>query len=509
MTTTAAPAPPRRRTLLPWLMAAAVLVTAAARVVYLVSPVMQFNADEATTGIMVRRILAGHGYAFYAGQEYGGALEQYLEAAVYAVTRLPQNPLTLRLPLVALSCVTCVLVYRVGRDVLGDVRRALVAAALYAVGPWFNVIGTVTSFGFYAAGQVLGMVALWCALRADRGRWWLLGLGLAAGLGTWTAATALYLLIPILVWLLPVLARDLRQWATLAGGFGLGALPLLGSLLVHPALPLPEDPAESSTVLERLGHLVGPMLRQYVGVTYSHTEGGLWVPLQVLAVAGLVAAYLVAVVRRRGLVDFLRGRLDRRRPGDLLLAVPPVVVVLYAASNATWYTGTPRYLIGTFPLLAIGLAALVPSRPWPVPAALVAAAAALSVAFFPTIQNRDTSAQYAALRQVAAQLAAEGEDRVWAGYWTATPLQYAAGDRITVATASGVRRFPDAQAAVERAPRFVYVGSDLDGTAAAFRAALDRRHVPYRARTFAFLTVFDRLSPSAGRRALDLEGASR
>ena len=473
MTTTSAAAPPRRRTLLPWLVAAAVLVTAAARVAYLVSPVMQFNADEATTGIMVRRILAGHGYVFYAGQEYGGALEQYLEAAVYAVTRLPQNPLTLRLPLVALCCLTCVLVYRVGRDVLGDPARALVAAVLYAVGPWFNVIGTVTSLGFYAAGQAAGMVALCCALRADRGRRWLVGTGLAAGLGTWTAATALYLLVPVLVWLLPVLGRDLRRWAALAAGFLLGVLPLLGSLIVHPALPVPENPAESSTVLDRLGHLFGPVLRQYVGVTYSHTEGGLWVPLQVLVVVGLVAAYLVAVVRRRGLVDFLRGRVDRRRPADLLLAVPPVVALLYVASNATWYTGTPRYLVSTFPLLAIGLAALVPIRPWPVPAAVVAAAAALSLAFFPTIHTRDTSAQYAALRQVAAQLAADGEDRVWAGYWTATPLQYAAGDRLTVATAGGIRRFPDAQAAVERAPRFVYVGSDLDG---------HRRLLPHRAR---------------------------
>jgi len=208
------------------------------------------------------------------------------------------------------------------------------------------------------------------------------------------------------------------------------------------------------------------------------------------------------VVRRRGLVDLLRGRVDRRRPGDLLLAVPPVVAVLYAASNATWYTGTPRYLVGTFPLLAIGLAALVPARPWPVPAAVVAATAALSLAFFPTIQYRGTSAQYATLRQVAAQLAADGESRVWAGYWTATPLQYAAGDRITVATAQGVHRFPDAQDAVERAPGFVYVGSGLDGTAAAFRAALDRARVPYRARTFDFVVVFDQLPAAAGRRAL-------
>ena len=43
------------------------------------------------------------------GQDYGGALEQYLEAAVYAVTRLPQNPLTLRLPLVALCCLAWIL----------------------------------------------------------------------------------------------------------------------------------------------------------------------------------------------------------------------------------------------------------------------------------------------------------------------------------------------------------------------------------------------------------------
>ena len=113
-------APVRRRSLVPALVALAVLVTAAARLAYLLSPVMQFNADEATTGIMVRRILHGHGYVFYAGQDYGGALEQYLEAAVYAVFRLPQNELTLRLPLVALSLLTCGLVYLVGRDMLGD-----------------------------------------------------------------------------------------------------------------------------------------------------------------------------------------------------------------------------------------------------------------------------------------------------------------------------------------------------------------------------------------------------
>jgi 4-amino-4-deoxy-L-arabinose transferase-like glycosyltransferase len=495
-------APVRRRSVVPVLLLAAVLAAGAARLAYLLSPVMQFNADEATTGIMVRRILDGQGYVYYAGQDYGGALEQYLEAAVYAVFRLPQNELTLRLPLVALCMATCALVYLVGRDVFGSPGRALAAAGLYAVSPWFNVIGTVTSLGFYAAGQTLSVAALWCALRAGRGTRWLFLTGLLAGLGVWTAVTALYLLIPVFLWLVPVLGRDLRRWAVAAGGAVLGALPLLGSLAVHRVLPVPPNPAEPSSIAERIGNLFGPVLRQYVGVTYSHDEGGLWLPLQILVVAGLLGAYVLALVRRRGLVDYLRGRVEDRRPADLLLAVPPVVVVLWAASDATWYTGTPRYLIGTFPLLAIGLAALLPSPRWAVP--LLAACAALSYAFFPSVHEGDTAGRDATMREVTGMLAAEHHTDVYAGYWTAMPLQYVAGDRLVVATAVGVERFPDARAAVDRAPTQVYVGSDYDGTAAVFRAALDRGHVPYRARRFRFLTVFDELRGPADPKSLGL-----
>ncbi|HEY6746811.1 MAG TPA: glycosyltransferase family 39 protein [Mycobacteriales bacterium] len=500
-------APVRRRLLLPALVA---LLAAATRLAYLLGPAMQFTADEATTGIMVRRILDGHGYVYYAGQDYGGALEQYVEAAVYAVLRLPQNELTLRLPLVALSMITCALVFRVAGDVFDDPVRPLVAAALYAVSPWFNVIGTVTSLGFYAVGQTLSIAVLWCALRAGRGRWWLFGTGLCAGLGLWTAATALYVLIPVFVWLVPMLGRDRRRWATVAAGFGLGALPLLGSLVRHRTLPLPPDPARPTGVLERVGNLFGPILRQYTGVTYAHGEGGLWLPVQVAVVAGLVVAYLVALARRRGLADLVRGRVERRRPADLLLAVPPVVLVLWAASDATWYTGTPRYLVGTFPLLAIGLAALVPTRvPVPgrvpvVPVVAVAACAALSFGFFPRIAASHTRQDQAVLRQVSTVLQAERHTDVYAGYWTATPLQYVAGDRLAVATAIGVRRFPDAQAAVERSPAPVWVGSDHDGTTAVIRAALDRAGVPYRARRFGFLTVFDQVPATADPDTLDL-----
>lgn len=477
------------------LAALAVVLCAAARLAYLLSPVAQFNADEATTGIMVREMLAGRRfYVFYAGQDYGGALEQYLEAGTYALFRLPQNELTLRLPLVVLCMVTCALVYKIGLEVLGSPARAVLAALLYAVSPWFNVMGTVTSLGFVAAGQALGTAALWFGLRAARDRRWLAPAGLAAGLAVWTALTSLYVLVPLFVWLLPVVRRDARRWAELAGGFVLGALPLLGWLAVHRTLPVPGTPAQASSLLDRLRNLADPVARQYVGVAHGSGEGGLWLPLQVAIVLGLAAAYGLALARRSWLVPFLRGRGE---PVDVLLAVPPAVAVLYVASDSTWYVGTPRYLVGTYPLLAIGLAALVPlGLRWAVP--VLAAGVALCLAYFPSLEAAPrTTARDAVLRDVTDLLVAEGATSVYAGYWTAMPLQYVAGDRLAVATFGGVRRFPDAQATVDADPEPVYVGSDHDGSGTVIRRALDERGLTYRTRRVKFLVVFDQLPPRA------------
>jgi hypothetical protein len=414
---------------------------------------------------------------------------------------MPQTAWTLRLPLVALSALGCVLVQLVAERVLGDRARAALATVLFAVGPWFNVVGSVTALGFHVAAQTLSAAVLLGALRAgdaERPLRVLAGTGLCAGLALWTAPVTLYVLVPAAVWLLPVLGRDARRWAAAAGGAALGALPLLGWLARHRELPVPPAPAEESTVPQRLGNLVEPVLREYVGVAYPHGEGGLWWPLQAAVVVLLAGAYGVAVARRSGLRDLLR--VDRRRPGDLLLAVPPVVVVLYAVSNTTWYTGTPRYLLVTYPLLAVGLAALVP--PWSrragrVAAALLVATSALltlgflrdQVATQPDTRNRD-----AVLGRLTDHLERTGETRVWAGYWTAMPLQYVAGDRLAVGVFAGVVRFPDTQAAVAAAPEVVYVGSDHDGTAGRIEAALRARGVSFRATRVGMFTVYDRLS---------------
>ena len=483
-------------------LAPLVAVCGLVRIWYLSGPAAQFNADEATTGLMVREILRGRHFTFYAGQDYGGTLEQYLQAASYLLVPMPSTAWTLRLSLVALSMATCALVYLLADRVLDSPPRAALAALLYAVSPWFNVIGSVTSLGFYVAGQTLCAAVLYGALRAGDGRRtrrWLLGTGLCAGLGVWTSLTALFVLVPVAVWLLPVLGRDVRRWSAVATGFAVGAFPLLAWLVRHRGLPVPPEPAEASSVVDRLGNLAEPVFRQYVGVAYAHGEGGLWLPVQIGIAVLLVAAYAVAVVRRSGLRDFLLLRVSRRRPGDLLLAVPPVVAVLYTASDSTWYTGTPRYLLVTYPLLAVGLAALAPLRSparRAVTALVVALSAVLSFGFFrdlatsqPSIRNRD-----AVLRQVTDRLVAERETRVYAGYWTAMPLQYVAGDRLEVAVWGGVVRLPAVQAAVAATPAPVYVGSDHDGTGDRIRAALTERRITFRGTRVGFLTVYDRLS---------------
>jgi hypothetical protein len=482
------------------------VVCGLARVLYLASSKVQFNADEASTGITVRRILHGHQYVFYAGQDYGGTLEQYLQAGTYFILRLPQNPLTLRLPLVALCVATCGLVYLVGLRVLPTPAHAIVAAFLFAVSPWFNVIGGVTSLGFYAAGAFTAVAVVYCALRIVDGSsnqiFWAAGLGFIAGLALWTDVATVYVLVPVAVWIVPAVRHSLRNLGALVGGFVIGALPLLGWFAVHHRLPVPPAPVQNSTIWQRLANLFGPVLREFIGVTYAHADGGLPLALQVILLVALLALYLFALwQRRRGLRRLVTGRMDGRAPADLLLAVPVVVVVAYAASNSTWYTGTPRYLMIVYPLFAIGLARLIPrlERRAVVAAgvALALVSAALSWGFFrnlgPTATNPALAQRDAVMRQVAARLEAQNERYVYADYWTAMPLQYIAGDRLDVAVCLGSKRFPDVQAAVAAQPSPVYVSSPLDGTDDPIGTALRSHHITFRQTQIGFVTIYDHI----------------
>jgi len=72
---------------------------------------------------MAERIADGHGYVFFAGQEYMGAAAQYLQALT--LTLWPSSPAALRLPDLLLADAAVPLVYAAGRRLLGSRGREL------------------------------------------------------------------------------------------------------------------------------------------------------------------------------------------------------------------------------------------------------------------------------------------------------------------------------------------------------------------------------------------------
>jgi 4-amino-4-deoxy-L-arabinose transferase-like glycosyltransferase len=498
----------------PWMLPlAAVLLTIATRTIYLVSNRALFSADEATTGIMVRQILGGHFYTYFAGQHYGGTIEQYLEAFWYIVLRLPVNPLTLRLPLVLISALTCYVTYLTAKRIVGN-PRAIIAALLFAVVPWFNIVGTTTSLGFYVAAQFLAIFSIYLALRITDGdstqlRWGI-AFGLCCGLALWTSITTIYLVLPAIVWVAPVAMRKFRLSVSAFAALLLGSAPLWVSTLINHTYPVPQSPINPIGVLQRLGNLFGPIAREYLGLTYAHARGGLAYWLQVLVEVCLIGLFLRASWRHRsGILRVLTLKTEGRDPINLLFLVPVVVVVSYVSSASTWYVGQPRYIMTTYPTFFIAIAYLCPTQLSKVArfvaCTVVAGCVALSLGYFvtttasPTLQQRD-----ATLSRVISVLVADHEHDVYAGYWTAMPLEYLATNRVQVAVCIGAIRFPAIQHSVATHGPPVYIGSSLDGSNGVITRALKSHHLRFRARRIGFVTIYDHLSQGATPRRIGL-----
>jgi hypothetical protein len=467
--------------------AAAIVACAAVRLWYLTTPQATLDGDEATTGVMVRHILDGHLYTYLAGQHYNGAIEQYLQAAMLLL--LPDNAFTLRLTQVGIACVVCWLIYIVGVRMLATRWQAALATALFATGPFFNIWKGVRSHGAYGTGQILGLVAMYAALRlrnvrrgrevdrtepegpeASAGRVWFAVFGLVTGLALWASWSAGYLILPALVYAFPALWRRKRATASaglpaLVAGYG----PALGWAIAHGTLPLLGGPQPERTPWERLASLGSPVLREFVGVGYRYGQPGWPIVLQYAVLAMLGIGYAVAVVRRL--------RSGKSAPTDMLLLTPPTVALLYAASPYTWWTGEPRYLFAAYPALALGIAALVPRLPGrsldtqfrrsglarrSVAVAVVAAWAVTSATFLARHYDDGPRDLPGCLTAATAWLRGHGVTHVYSDYWTGMPLQFYAGDRLLVGPVGGGRtKFPEGRNIVDADPDPVYVAGHV------------------------------------------------
>ncbi|WP_217914367.1 hypothetical protein [Miltoncostaea marina] len=494
-----------------------VLLAAGMRLAFMLSPAGRFDGDEAVTGIMAQRILGGELYAFFAGQTYMGAFEQYLQAAVLAVA--PDTHTALRVVPFVIATATAAAVVVLGRRVTGSTALALLAGALFALGPYYNVVKGVRSHGAYASAALavvlVAVLALAVDPRARRSRWTAAALGIACGFALWESTLTAYVLIPAVLWGLGSARGALRRLLPPAlAGAVVGAAPLIVHRAIHgPFAASGRPPQPHSEPGARLENLLRPVLDQFLG---ARELGGVtpvtgWIPPALVSALALAALGAAAWSRRRGLRDLVLLRRGERRPVDLLIAAALVCPPIYILSDYTWFTGEPRYIFTLYPVLAVLLAAAVGAVR---PRALAAAVACLLVALvgglsaaqlaeaidadgYPPIQAGGVVRTEHA-DEVADALEAERVTAVYADYWVAYPLQYAAGDRLAV-SAFADQRFPELEAAVaaSREPP-AYVAPEGDG-AAAIAASLRDTGTRFRTRRVEgyvlFLDLSERRTP--------------
>jgi hypothetical protein len=499
-----APAAPDRRPAL--VVAVAALTGLVIRAGFLLTPAGGLDADEAVTGVMARRMARGDDiFIFFPGQTYNSSVEQFPQALLFALG-LPANPFILRIPQLLMSVAACVLMYVVGRRILPSVWHAVLAAGMFAVGPYFLIWKGARSFGSYDAGLLISLTTILLALRfaeQERRRARLLhafGVGLGAGLTYYVSPSGYYLVIPAALWLFASARRELSMLAATAAGAVTGMLPVIYWTVSTNHFPTPDPGTLPTTAAERFGNLFDEIGRQFIGVAYLYGVPGWPVTLGRITLWALTGAALVALAFRwRGILALLTARESDRQPFDMILLAVPITIAAYVASKYSWFITEPRYLFTAYPILIFGLARVVPTR---APLRYVTAAAVLLFVAGPSLTLLVSRADDVAgerdddLAHVVDVLDEEGSEFVYASYWTAMPLEFVADDRLVVATTALPERLPEERRAVDRAEDTVWVASRgvNNDDVTPMREALDEEDIDYRERTFGDIVVFDRFS---------------
>jgi hypothetical protein len=489
----------------------ALAACAALRLVVMLSPIGRLDADEAVTGVMAQRILDGDLPVFYAAQNDLGTVEQYVQAAVLAVA--PDTATSLRVVQLALAVLACGLVYLLGTRVTGSRWGGALAAALFAVGPYYSLLKGTRSHGAYAIAAVLVVVAALLALRVDprsrRAPAVAAAFGLCCGLAIWQSSLTAYVVIPAALWALASARGHLRALLPMGvGGALIGAAPLIAHRLANGVfVGSGRPPQPPSTYAQRMDNLVQPVSEMFLGVKEvgGVTPVAAWAPPAWVLLLALGALGIAVWLRRRGLWALVTLRRDGRRPIDLVLASFLVAPLLYGLSDFTWFAAEPRYLFTLYPMLAVALAALAmsaPRRAAPVAGvALVGLALALSAIQidraidhdgYPPLQDGGVS-YTEDLPAVADALAREGITTAYSSYWLAYPLVYAAEGDLAV-TPYNDPRFPEIDAEVAASPEPPAYVTPLGEAEAQVRRGLEALGTTFRVRHVGRFAIFTDLS---------------
>lgn len=494
----------------PWpgRLAVLVLVLAAGlRALYWLLP--ELDGDMAMWGVQALDILAGRFSFLFSGELFGGNLEAWLAAPLFAV--FGAGPRVLCLAPIAFSLGLVWLVWRIGRAELGP-AGGLMAMAWAGLGPWFLMQQSWEPKGAYSEAPLLALACFGLTLRLLRaavhpaGRpgpiaWWL---GLLAGLGLWThllmlpavAACALLALIQR-----PRLLQSRHAVLALAG-LVLGSLPLW-------LISLPQG-LFSEEVISGQGRrleLAGPLadlwqqgLPTFLGLLPPNRlpDPAWWPGLRLVLLGGAIAGLATLLLRRRR-------EIFSRTTGDmalvrLALIFLPLFLAFWlfsgAAAARAWRHLSPLYAVAPI-LIGAALALAWSWRPWL--GGLLAGLAILfnlwgSLELAPALRARNWEV-YQSRRQMEGDLIAwlqrHGRRHVYAQwFWDALPLTLAADGRLTFAD-QVQNHFPRHLRLADAADQPTYV---MSTRAVDFGRSLELAGITARATTVGRYVVFDGFS---------------
>ncbi len=449
-----APAAGRVRRIPPTTLAFAILLVVGlgARIFYAQSTAFPFNSDSAVVYLMARHVAAGEIPAFYWGQFYGGTMLQIVAGLVMAVV----GPSLLVLSVVssvfwgAAAVVLRMIAARTGGTVAGDLAGVLF---------WFpgaTILGvSVADPGFYGPTILIGLLAIWWALRWPAARpWWSwLVLGVFAGLALWTSPVAIAFAAPAVVlaayrdrrwrlWLVFVAAALVSAaawiWGTVAGH--LASVKPLGGLSLHP---------------ESLASLFTAMFP--AAFPGGRTELGGFVIA--LATLGLIVLLVRTAIRRRDAALAIMA-------SSTILVIGVLIggTGVRLAADSVRYSG---YLIpGLATIIAIGAvrlgSAVIRGRrlTW-LPLAVGGIAVLATIGLVGQQSNgfalRSGQPVDPSLGRVASYLESHGIHHAYGSYWAAYAMSAATDEKVTVASLSPRRYEPYETRAEHQSPEAIVV----------------------------------------------------
>lgn len=429
------------------------------RIYFTQSPAYLLNSDNAVVYLMARHVAHGEIPAFFWGQFYGGTILEIVAGLV--MIAVGPSILTLAIVSALFWAGSAVLLRMIVARSAG-----VVAGNLAGVLFWFpgaTILGTsVADPGFYGPTMLVGLLAIWWALRwsAHRPWWSWTVLGALAGLALWTSPISVAFAGPAVLlacyrdrrwrfWLLLVAAALVASsawiWGTVVGH--LSSIKPLGGLSLHP---------------DSLASLFTDMFP--AAFPGGKTELG---------------GFLIALATLALIVILTRVAIRRRDAGLALMAASTILVVLVLiggtgvrlAADSVRYSG---YLIpGLATIVALGAVRvgtmLLRGRllRW-VPLTLggIAVIATIGIVGQQTggFAVRSGPPIDPMLTKVGQYLESNGIRHAYGSYWAAYALSAATDERITVAALIPRRYQPYEKLAAHQSPEaiVVFAGGEND-----------------------------------------------